>query len=86
MHNLSISSPSNTGTPCFSEKIVPVFRVGVMRVDNGRERTKGGFPMSRLENCADEEQFKMMGRRLREFPLIYSKSPMKTRVLLNSSK
>ena len=68
MHNLSISSSSNSGTPCFSEKIVPVFGVGVMRVDNGNERTKGGLPMSRLENCADEEQSKMTGRRLRELP------------------
>ena len=51
MHNLSSSSTSSAagGSPCFSEKIVPVFRVGVMRVDDGggRERTKGGFPMSR---------------------------------------
>ena len=44
MHNLS--SSSSTGSPCFSEKIVPVVRVGVMRVDD-REKTKGSFPMSR---------------------------------------
>ena len=38
--------------PCFSEKIVPVFKVGVMKVDD-RERTKGGFPMSRQVEVVD---------------------------------